>query len=76
MAGLEKDKIIELLEAKVKNLTIIEGIRSDQVIELNQIIDKLKAQHSKEIKRLKRAIFIHKVVFVAGIVATIYIFSL
>lgn len=71
MSGLEKDTIIGLHEAKIKNLTIIEGLRSEQLINANIENTKL----NKEIKRLKRAIFIHKVVFVAGIVATIYIFS-
>jgi len=67
-----KDTIIRLHEAKIKNLTIIEGMRSEQLINANVENAKL----NKEIKRLKRVVFIHKVVFVAGIVATIYIFSL
>lgn len=70
MSGLEKDTIIGLHEAKIKNLTIIEGLRSEQLINANIEI----ANHKTEIKRLKRAVFIHKVVFIAGIVATIYIF--
>lgn len=69
MAGLEKDTIIGLHEAKIKNLTIIEGLRSDQLINANIEI----ANQNKEIKRLKRVIFIHKVAFVAGIVATIWL---
>ena len=70
MSGLEKDTIIGLHEAKIKNLTIIEGMRSEQLINANVEI----ANHKTEIKRLKRVVFIHKVVFVAGIVVTIYIF--
>lgn len=64
-----KDTIIRLHEAKIKNLTIIEGLRSEQVINANIEI----ANQNKEIKRLKRVIFIHKVVFISGIVATIWL---
>ena len=70
MSGLEKDTIIQLHEKKIANLTIIEGMRSEQLINAN--IENAKL--NKEIKRLKRVVFIHIVVFVAGIVATIYIF--
>jgi len=66
---LSKDSIIKLHEAKIKNLTIIEGLRSEQLINANIEI----ANHKTEIKRLKRVVFIHKVVFIAGIVATIWL---
>lgn len=66
-----KDTIIGLHEAKIKNLTIIEGLRSEQLINSNL---ELKAKEV-EIKRLKRVVLVHKVVFVAGIIATIWIFK-
>ena len=49
MSGLEKDTIIGLHEAKIKNLTIIEGLRSEQLINANIENTNL----NKEIKRLK-----------------------
>jgi hypothetical protein len=67
---MEKVALLGSKDAKIAILTEIEQVRAEQVISLNTDL----AKKEKEIKRLKRVILVQKVVTIAAIIATIYIF--
>jgi hypothetical protein len=65
-----QDSLLGTKDAKIAILTEIEQVRAEQVISINTDL----AKKEKEIKRLKRTIFVQKVVTIGAIIATIYIF--
>jgi len=65
---MEKDTIIELKNKKIENLTIIEQMRSEQLIAANTQI----AEQSKVIKRQKVQIIVYQVIIAASLLAILF----
>jgi len=67
--NIEKDTLLDLKQKKIDNLTVIEQMRSEQVIMCNT---QLSAKEI-EIKKLKTQIILFKIATIAGIVTTYFL---